>query len=155
MLNLSISFYLFFVHIILKIFLSDLHLGKVSHFRKQGIALFVNSYLKDFEVLHFLLHTLQPLSVLFFGDLFDNTYNREWLGFKSLLKEYAQVEFVLVEGNHDIMHERDYDIPNLSKTTFVTEENFIFSHHPLNQHIRINFCRHFHPGLHLAGMAIR
>ncbi len=65
-----------------QLILSDLHLGKTSHFRKQGIALPVNSYQKDFEKLNSLVHRWKPNSVLFLGDLFHSTYNREWLIFK-------------------------------------------------------------------------
>jgi DNA ligase-associated metallophosphoesterase len=136
-----------------QLILSDLHLGKTSHFRKQGIPLPVNSYLKDFEKLNYLLITWQPLSVLFLGDLFHSAYNREWLRFKSLLMEFPQVQFVLVEGNHDILHTKDYDIPNLYKTSIITEDNFLFSHHPLNQEEKINFCGHIHPGIQLRGTA--
>lgn len=136
-----------------QLILSDLHLGKTTHFRKQGIALPVNSYLKDFEKLDFLLRTWQPLSVLFLGDLFHSIYNREWLRFKALLQEYYQIKFVLVEGNHDILQAQEYNVSNLFKTEFIVEEHFIFSHHPLNQKARINFCGHVHPGLQLTGMA--
>ena len=136
-----------------QLILSDLHLGKVSHFRKQGIALPVNSYLKDFERLVFLLETWEPMSVLFLGDLFHSTYNHEWSKFKSLLLQYPQVQFVLVEGNHDILHVKEYDSPNLKKTPFVQEDNFIFSHHPLEQHDKINFCGHLHPGIRVTGTA--
>lgn len=136
-----------------QLILSDLHLGKASHFRKQGIALPVNSYLKDFEKLIYLLNAWQPVSVLFLGDLFHSTYNREWLRFKSLLMEYPQIQFVLVEGNHDILNATDYDIPNLYKTTYITENNFLFSHHPLDQEVKINFCGHLHPGIQLRGTA--
>lgn len=136
-----------------QLILSDLHLGKVSHFREQGIALPINSYQKDFEKLNSLVHRWNPHSVLFLGDLFHSTYNREWLIFKSLLMEYQSVKFVLVEGNHDILPAHDYNIPNLFKTQIIDEGNFIFSHHPLNQQTGINFCGHLHPGLQLIGMA--
>ena len=136
-----------------QLILSDIHLGKAAHFRKQGIAMPVQSHLKDIDTLHFLLNTWQPLSVLILGDLFHSSYNNEWLWFKSLLMQYPHVQFILVEGNHDILKGDDYSIPNLSKTKMITEDRFLFSHHPLDFPDRLNICGHIHPGIQIYGMA--
>jgi metallophosphoesterase superfamily enzyme len=66
---------------------------------------------------------------------------------------YPSVQFVLVEGNHDILHNDMYALPNLIKTDVLEEERFIFSHHPLNQVSKINFCGHIHPGIKISGTA--
>ena len=136
-----------------QLILCDLHLGKASHFRKQGIALPVQSYLKDFEILYDLLNAWQPESVLFLGDLFHSGYNREWLTFQSFLGEYPDVQFVLIQGNHDILTEKEYSLPNLRKMAWIEEEQYIFSHYPLQQKEKINFCGHIHPGIQLTGIA--
>ena len=136
-----------------QLILSDIHLGKASHFRKQGIPMPAQSHLKDLDKLHFLLDSWQPLSVLILGDLFHSDYNNEWLWFKSLLLHYPQVQFILVEGNHDILNSENYKLPNLLIAEYLVEENFIFSHHPLEQKYKINFCGHVHPGVQLYGNA--
>ncbi len=136
-----------------QLILSDLHLGKTSHFRKQGIAMPMESHLKDIDKLHFLLDTWKPQSVLILGDLFHSDYNKEWLWFKSLLLQYPQIQFILIEGNHDILKDDHYKMPNLLKAEYLVENNLIFSHHPLDQHTKINFCGHIHPGIKLFGEA--
>lgn len=136
-----------------QLILSDIHLGKATHFRKQGIALPGQSHLKDIDTLQFLLNLWQPSSVLILGDLFHSTYNKEWLLFKSLLMEYAHLQFILVEGNHDILDGTKYILPNLFKVKFVEEEKFIFSHHQLKNQKKLNISGHVHPGLQLFGTA--
>jgi DNA ligase-associated metallophosphoesterase len=133
--------------------LADLHLGKATHFRKKGIALPHQSHTKDIDKLHFLLNRWKPSSVLILGDLFHSDYNKEWLWFKSLLMEYPETEFILVEGNHDILKNDDYALPNLIKTNLIEEPDFIFSHHPLKEASKINFCGHVHPGIRIFGQA--
>jgi uncharacterized protein len=136
-----------------QLILSDLHLGKATHFRKQGIPLPERSLLKDFDMLEFLLKTWKPQAVLILGDLFHSDYNREWLWFRSLLAGYPDVEFILVEGNHDILKAGDYHIDNLHKVAYLEEERFIFSHHPLKHAQQFNVCGHVHPGIRLRGAA--
>jgi DNA ligase-associated metallophosphoesterase len=136
-----------------QLILTDIHLGKATHFRKQGIAIPLQSHLKDIDKLHFLINVWQPLTVLILGDIFHSDYNKEWLWFKSLLLHYPQIQFILIEGNHDILSNESYESQNLMKAEFLVEENFIFSHHPLVQKDKINFCGHIHPGIKLFGEA--
>lgn len=136
-----------------QLILTDIHLGKASHFRKQGIALPAQSHLKDIDKIHFLLNRLKPESVLILGDLFHSDYNREWLWIKSLLMEYRDIAFTLVEGNHDILKHDVYSLPNLSKTESIEEERIIFTHEPLKEPAKLNFCGHIHPGYMLYGKA--
>jgi len=136
-----------------QLILSDVHLGKATHFRKMGIAMPAQSHLKDLDLLHYLLNRWQPQSVLILGDLFHSRYNREWLWFKSLLMQYPQVSFILVQGNHDVLHDSAYELPNLMKLDVLEEERFIFSHHPLPDPVQLNLCGHVHPGIRLSGSA--
>lgn len=136
-----------------QLILSDLHLGKTSHFRKKGIALPQQGLLRDLDTLNFLLNTWKPQTVLLLGDLFHSHYNREWLWFKALLMEHPHVQFILVEGNHDILDDKHYALKNLVKTELLEDAHFIFSHHPLEDAGKINFCGHLHPGFRIYGMA--
>lgn len=136
-----------------QLIISDLHLGKTTHFRKQGIALPEKGLLRDIDRLHFLLKLWKPKAVLLLGDLFHSDYNKEWRLFKALLEQYGQVQFVLVEGNHDILKKADYDLPNFIKTGYMEEEDFIFTHHPMDSVEKINICGHIHPGIYIEGKA--
>jgi DNA ligase-associated metallophosphoesterase len=136
-----------------ELIISDVHLGKASHFRKKGIAMPAQSHLKDVDRLHYLIDTWKPKSVLFLGDLFHSDYNREWLWLKSILLHYPEIIFKLVVGNHDVLPESEYSIPNLKKFDTIEEDNFIFSHAPLERPAKLNFCGHIHPGLRLTGKA--
>ncbi len=137
-----------------QLILSDLHIGKASHFRKQGLAMPPQSHLKDIDTLHFLMDHWQPASVLFLGDLFHSIYNNEWLWLKSFMMTYPKTQFILVEGNHDILKEDLYqDLPNLIKLEILEEEHFVFSHEPIDKPLKLNFCGHLHPGLRITGIA--
>ena len=136
-----------------QLILSDIHLGKASHFRKNGIPMPNESHLKDIDTLHYLVEKWSPATVLILGDLFHSSYNNEWLWFKSFIMEYPKVSFVLVEGNHDILKEGIYNISNLSKVDIIEEDHFIFSHHTLKGNKKLNISGHIHPGLILKGTA--
>lgn len=136
-----------------QLILSDLHLGKASHFRKHGVAIPHQSHLKDLDKLNYLLHTWKPHSVILLGDLFHSSYNREWLWFKALLHEHKHIHFILVEGNHDILEKEDYIISNLTTTTHITDHALLFTHQPQVESGRINVCGHVHPGIRLTGIA--
>jgi DNA ligase-associated metallophosphoesterase len=133
--------------------LSDVHLGKASHFRKKGLQMPAESHLRDIDRMHFLLDQLKPETVLLLGDLFHSEYNNEWLWFKSLLRSYPHVQFVLVEGNHDILPRGTYKIENLLKIGRLEEQHFIFSHHPIDFPGKLNICGHVHPGIRIVGKA--
>lgn len=136
-----------------QLIVSDVHLGKATHFRRMGIAMPGASHLKDLDALDHLLRTYRPATVLLLGDLFHSDYNREWLWFRSLLLEFSFVQFILVEGNHDILPAETYALPNLSRVTVLEEEHFIFSHHPLKHAPKLNICGHLHPGIRISGIA--
>jgi len=136
-----------------QLILSDIHLGKASHFRKNGIPMPKESHLKDIDTLHYLMNKWKPHTVLILGDLFHSKFNNEWLWFKSFMMEYPIVSFMLVEGNHDVLKENIYDISNLFKVEIIEEDHFIFSHHPLKENKKFNICGHVHPGLKLTGSA--
>jgi DNA ligase-associated metallophosphoesterase len=136
-----------------QLILSDIHLGKASHFRKKGIPMPGESHLKDIDRIHYLIDNYHPETILLLGDLFHSEYNNEWLWFKSLLRSYPDVQFVLVEGNHDILPRGTYKIENLLKIGRLEEQHIIFSHHPLEHLDKLNICGHIHPGMRVTGKA--
>ncbi|MES2795024.1 MAG: ligase-associated DNA damage response endonuclease PdeM [Bacteroidota bacterium] len=134
--------------------LADLHLGKASHFRKQGLAVPTQSIQKDYSILSSLITDYQPNRILILGDLFHSTYNTEWEIFGDFLEKNQSVRFELVMGNHDILPVEKYNSLGLIiMGEIMVHKNLIFSHHPLQSVPEnfLNFSGHIHPGIRLEG----
>jgi len=128
--------------------ISDLHLGKVTHFRKEGIAIPSAAFDNNFKRLDELILTNNAYRIIFLGDLFHNRHNAEWELFAAWRTKYHSVEMIIVLGNHDILPQRLFDD---NKISVHQDEykigNFVFAHHPKNI-FPINtytFCGHVHP----------
>lgn len=133
---------------------SDLHLGKVGHFRKNGLALTPSSGLSDLHRIDEMLKKHQPKRFLILGDLFHSDYNSDWEHFKALVHARPLVKFELVPGNHDILHHKHYTDANIfCHAETLTEGPFIFSHKPMEaEEGFLNFSGHIHPGVHISGL---
>src|SRR6188474_2502174 len=90
--------------------LSDLHLGKTGHFRKSGIAVPQAIFKEDMQRLVTLLQHFKPLQVIIIGDMFHSDANKEHDFFLKWRKDFAQLSFRLVKGNHDILEAQWYEI---------------------------------------------
>lgn len=133
--------------------ISDVHLGKASHFRKNGMAMPMKSGLEDLTQLNSLLEMYQPKQVLILGDLFHSAYNQEWEYFGSILKKHPNTKCVLVRGNHDILQMHQYERHNLLVyKNSLQEGNIIFAHDVVEiaAHEFI-ITGHIHPGFVLHG----
>ena len=86
----------------------DLHLGKINHFRKSGVAVPLQADLENFQRLNRLILSIQPENVFFLGDLFHSEYNRGWEEFEKLCRGFPAVDMHLVKGNHDILDDEIY-----------------------------------------------
>lgn len=133
------------------VILSDLHLGKGMHFRKAGIALPLISQQSDFVQLDALLQTPQLKQVIFLGDLFHSSYNSDWELLGEVLKGYQHLEFILVQGNHDILHQQHYTRFDFKVVDVLHLSSFVFSHEPLENPPAYNIYGHIHPGVRLQG----
>lgn len=134
--------------------MADLHLGKVNHFRKNGIAVPTKANNKNFELIISLIQTTNPLRLIFLGDLFHSHYNEEWEMLRQLIQAFPQTSFELVIGNHDILSFQQYERSNIviHHNTWV-EPPFILSHHPMEEvpDKLYNLAGHIHPGIQLSG----
>lgn len=81
--------------------LSDLHLGKAAHFRKNGIPIPVQISLQDIGRLESLLDYYNPAKLIIVGDLLHAAENHEFQLFEKLRRKNYATEFLLVRGNHD------------------------------------------------------
>jgi DNA ligase-associated metallophosphoesterase len=135
--------------------LADLHLGKVSHFRKNGAAVPDAAASANLDRLIALMLEFKPLRVLFLGDLFHSVYNPEWEAFEGLLALFPDTRFDLVQGNHDILPAAFFQRANIHLHPQVLESGpFIFSHEPLpdGASASYNIGGHIHPGVRLKGI---
>ena len=131
--------------------IADLHLGKVEHFRKNGIGIPTGASEKDFGKIKSLVKSVNAEKVVFLGDLFHSHFNNAWYGFQDLLKELDEYSFYLVVGNHDIMEEEKYAQLNVMHQIEIG--NLILTHEPMDVMVegKYNLCGHIHPGVRLRG----
>jgi DNA ligase-associated metallophosphoesterase len=133
--------------------LADLHLGKVGHFRKQGIAIPGDGTNSDYEILSFILDSYPIEKIYVLGDLFHSEYNKELDIFSQWQNNYPSLKIVLIKGNHDILPDSFYHKNNLA----IIDEKlkvppFIFSHQTLeNPNYLYNLSGHIHPAVELRG----
>ena len=135
------------------LFIADLHLGKINHCRRSGIAVPSKANDRNLELLIDLLNFTKPERVICLGDLFHSHYNPEWEVFGELVKHYNNISFELVLGNHDIMSKIQYQRKGILLHDTLRLGPFIFTHHPLTdvEMQCYNIPGHIHPGVNLQG----
>ena len=87
--------------------ISDVHLGKVAHFRKHGIGIPNSAIFENFTRLKMVLELFNPTTIIFLGDLFHSKMNTEWNLFVEWTQSHSH-KIILVEGNHDIISKKYY-----------------------------------------------
>ncbi|MEQ8425324.1 MAG: ligase-associated DNA damage response endonuclease PdeM [Cyclobacteriaceae bacterium] len=132
---------------------ADLHLGKVNHFRRSGIAVPTAVNKKNLELLVELINRLKPTRVIFLGDLFHSHYNEEWEAMGQVVRHFGDCKFELVRGNHDIMSNLQYERSSLTVCNLLELNSFILTHEPMEAvpANRYNLAGHIHPGVRLRG----
>jgi uncharacterized protein len=131
--------------------ISDLHLGKVSHFRKHGMAIPDKAVQENFNRLNNILELFDAETIIFLGDLFHSKMNNEWNLFSDWTKTITQ-NIILVEGNHDIISKKYYMDLNIKIYSELIIDHFLLTHHPTDRENLFNFCGHIHPGIKLTGL---
>jgi uncharacterized protein len=132
--------------------ISDLHLGKINHFRRSGIPVPLKANDQNTETLIHLLGEVKPEQVIFLGDLFHSHYNDEWEVMGQVMRHYKTISYHLVQGNHDIMSDHQYERHGLKVHDQIKMNSIVFTHHPtevLNE--EFNIAGHIHPGVLLTG----
>jgi DNA ligase-associated metallophosphoesterase len=133
-----------------QLLVSDLHLGKISHFRKHGAAVPLQASDRNFQRLDDLIRTFRPQAIVFLGDLFHSHMNREWDFFTAWVNT-CPADLLLVEGNHDILGHRPFENIGIRVCPTLFSEPFTYSHHPLKTFEGYNICGHIHPAVRLKG----
>jgi DNA ligase-associated metallophosphoesterase len=137
---------------------ADVHLGKVGHFRKAGIAVPRDMEQDDLAVLSDLIEEHCPEKIIFLGDLFHSDMNADWDWFVLWRKHFPKLQLALVKGNHDIIHDKHYIALDVELHQSLSIGPFLMLHHPLDsvQQLMMGqyvFCGHIHPGVSLSGKA--
>lgn len=135
--------------------ISDMHIGKSAHFRKNGIPVPANVGLTDLQRLNALMQEFKPKTLLVTGDMFHNNINSDANAFLEWRSVYPDLEVILVKGNHDDLKKEDYEalgIEVYTKELLIAPFRFIHDK-PKNTDAYYNICGHIHPGVVLYGKA--
>jgi len=137
---------------------ADVHLGKVGHFRKAGIAVPRDMEQNELGVLSDLIFEHKPEKLILLGDFFHSDINSDWDWFILWRSQFPKLEIILVRGNHDIIDDEHYTRLNIILKDELLTGPFLMLHHPLTddelqQAKGYVFCGHIHPGISLSGKA--
>ena len=130
--------------------ISDVHLGKVMHFRRHGFALPQNSVAGNFLQLTTVADYFKAETICFLGDLFHSSLNAEWQLFEEWVRSRSE-QLILVEGNHDLISTELYDRVGVAVVSELIVNNFLLIHEPEIRERLFTFCGHIHPGVKLRG----
>jgi len=134
--------------------IADVHIGKDGHFRKEGIAIPNRITANDVSVLQLLLNESTCKKVIFLGDLFHSDFNQTCHHLQNLISNNPTHQFILVKGNHDIIHEEQiYDLGIHQITDEIIFNEISLTHIPINNPIQKNIAGHFHPAIKMQGKA--
>ncbi|MBT8298383.1 MAG: ligase-associated DNA damage response endonuclease PdeM [Maribacter sp.] len=130
--------------------ISDVHLGKISHFRKYGAAVPLKAIHANFQLMDEAIAFFNPSTIYFLGDLFHSHLNSEWSLFEKWTLKY-KCEIILISGNHDIISPLKYEALGIKIIDDLIEEDFLLTHHPVKRKDFFNFCGHIHPAVKIRG----
>ena len=138
--------------------ISDLHIGKVGHFRKAGIAIPKLMEQEELATLSDLISECNPDKLIFLGDLFHSDMNNDWNWLLLWRELFPAVKMILIKGNHDILHEDYYAQANFEVYSELNIGPFLFVHDkddyktnpPETSYI---LSGHIHPAIRLKGKA--
>jgi DNA ligase-associated metallophosphoesterase len=130
---------------------SDLHLGKSTHFRKAGIPVPANIGQDDLYRLQQLITAYNPVQIIIVGDMFHSKENNDVNYFKLWRQQFAHISFKLIKGNHDILSDQLYEAMNLEVYDTYSIKEIHFAHEPCMDNEGYTFSGHLHPGFAVAG----
>jgi DNA ligase-associated metallophosphoesterase len=135
--------------------LGDLHIGKVSHFRHAGLAVPADALHENFARLDSVMNNYEITEVLFAGDLFHSSINKEWQLFHEWRTQYAHIPMSIVLGNHDKLARHYYEDAQLQIFEEYFIDPFTFTHHPkeIVKDDEYVISGHVHPVILITGKA--
>jgi uncharacterized protein len=136
-----------------RLIVSDIHLGKTSHFRKHGVYLPLETRQNDLEKLNRLLKQFQAKELMILGDLFHSDLNSEWDNWIQFIEQYPNVLFRLIMGNHDVLPNECYHHSNMEAVSHHEENGISYVHDSVDSKEKFCFSGHLHPGVVMEGFA--
>lgn len=133
--------------------ISDLHIGKAAHFRANAIPIPTIANKENFWRLVEAIEKVNPRKLIFLGDLSHSKWNTEWDDFKDFLKQYDTVEKLLIKGNHDILHSKEYEEAGINVMPFWRTGKVLWTHEPIDSEEFYVISGHLHPAVRLVGSA--
>jgi DNA ligase-associated metallophosphoesterase len=135
---------------------ADIHLGKVGHFRKAGIAIPKKMEQDDLAELSDLIHRYSPKTILLLGDLFHSELNNDWDWLVLWRSLFTDIRMILVLGNHDVLNKTLYSDLRFELFEHFDAGPFRFSHEPFEKKFLSKdglyvISGHIHPGVVLKG----
>ncbi len=131
--------------------ISDVHLGKVAHFRKFGAAVPQSAAMENFRLLDQVVSSFNPKVICFLGDLFHSSINLEFKYFENWVSSLSS-KCILITGNHDIISPLKYEDLGIEVLPEMQVGTFILTHHPISRDGLFNFSGHIHPAVRLKGL---
>lgn len=133
--------------------LSDLHLGKTTHFRKAGIAIPTPVASNN---MHRLLQDVQhfnPTKIIIVGDLFHSHANAENKLFEKYRDTINHIPIHLIQGNHDTLTLQTHAQLGLQvHNTELLQAPFLFTHMPpIIKPNTYTISGHIHPAISMQG----
>lgn len=136
--------------------MSDLHLGKLVHFRRKGLFVPKSQANEDLDLLERLIEEYQPKKVAFLGDLFHSETNSDYQLFANSISRFPEIGFTLTKGNHDIIPSSLFTQINMQVVEeLVLSDNIVLCHQvPKNfDEDYFYITGHIHPGYLFHGKA--
>ena len=135
---------------------ADLHIGKVGHFRKSGIAIPRSLEQEDLARLSDLIDQLKPEKLIFLGDLFHSEHNSDWNWVELWRGLFKDIRIILIRGNHDVLHDDYYLQADFELYHSLLLQPFLFIHEPtladaLPPDSVYILSGHIHPAVKLKG----
>lgn len=137
---------------------SDLHLGKTGHFRKEGIAVPQGVYRADLQRLLSQVYQFKADKLVIVGDMTHSRVNRELELFLRWRRDFSSLHVELIRGNHDILDAGWYREAAITVHEKKKESgSFLFLHDlkeikkEKNPQSRYAFTGHVHPGISIRG----
>ncbi|MCS4302550.1 ligase-associated DNA damage response endonuclease PdeM [Chryseobacterium sp. BIGb0232] len=128
--------------------LSDLHIGKTAHFRKNGIAVANHIMKSDLQRLSALIEYFQPEKFIVVGDLLHAGDNSDVDEFCQWRNQYPDLQFYLIEGNHDRISEAlEKKLCLDFKASLLELGMFTFIHDFDKERSGFQITGHIHPGV--------
>lgn len=130
--------------------ISDLHLGKPAHFRKNGIAIPSTIAQKDLNRLENLIFYYQPKKLIVVGDFLHAGTNSEVEKFQVFRNQFPDLYIQLIKGNHDRIPLAQYEFLGINSVLNSIEiQNINLIHEPNPENLKNVICGHWHPGIKL------